>query len=85
MILFYVRMVRWESLVISRDGSLLVHYYCYNSRSRPVFMLTFQKLVNWVGSLIGIAVIMDHVTAKSEKKSTEARVLNCQKDFKRVA
>lgn len=48
-------------------------------------MLTFQKLVNWVGSLIGIAVIMDHVTAKSEKKSTEARVLNCQKDFKRVA
>lgn len=48
-------------------------------------MLAFQKVVNWVGSLIGIAVIMDHVTAKSEKKLSEAGVLNCQKDFKRVA
>lgn len=87
MILFYVRMVRRESLSSYHETD---HYWFIIIvtilASRPVFMLTFQKLVNWVGSLIGIAVIMDHVTQRKVKRSwSEAGVLNCQKDFKRVA
>lgn len=76
MISFHVRMVRF--LVISRDGSLLVHYYCYSSRPR---FFSFLKVVNWVGRLIGISIIMDHVTRenKSEMEWRAMKLLRAQK------
>lgn len=70
MILFYVRMVRpRKSLVISRDGSLLVHYYCYNSRLAPRFHANISKAGQLGGKFDrNRCNYGSRNTAKSEKK-----------------